>query len=71
MQLALAYAFRTLGLHRVSYVIPEANQAALAAYLRAGFCEEGHLRQAVYRDGRYHDLIALGILRDEWEEHRD
>jgi RimJ/RimL family protein N-acetyltransferase len=71
MQVALTYAFRTLGLHRVSYLIPEANQAALAAYLRAGFREEGHLRQAAYRDGRYHDLIGLGILRDEWEAHSD
>lgn len=67
MHLSLSYAFRTLGLHRVSYLIPDVNQAALAAYLRAGFHEEGQLRQASYRDGRYHDLMVLGILRDEWE----
>ncbi len=68
MRLALNYAFRILGLHRVSYYIPVANEAALKAYQKIGFQEEGRLREAVYRDGKYYDLIALGFLSSDWED---
>jgi len=68
MRLALNYAFNLLGLNRVSYHIPVPNEAALHAYRKIGFQEEGRLREAVYRDGEYHDLIVLGILAADWKD---
>ncbi len=68
MRLALNYAFKLLGLNRVYYLAAEPNQAAVQAYLSAGFREEGRMRQALYRDGMYHDVVVLGILRDEWQD---
>jgi RimJ/RimL family protein N-acetyltransferase len=68
MRLALGYAFRVLGLHRVSYLAPQPNPAAVACYKAAGFREEGQMRQAVYRDGVYHDVVVLGILRSDWTD---
>jgi RimJ/RimL family protein N-acetyltransferase len=68
MRLALNYAFRLLGLHRVAYHIPAPNDAALHAYKKIGFVEEGRLREAVYRDGKYHDQIVLGMLSSDWTE---
>lgn len=68
MRLALNYSFRVLGLHRVSYLAAAPNPAALAAYQAVGFVEEGRMRQAIYRDGEYHDVVALGVLRDEWKD---
>ncbi len=43
------------------------NGRAIGAYRRAGFVEEGRLRQACFRNGRYHDELCLGILRGDWE----
>lgn len=68
MRLALSYAFKLLGLNRITYQIPEPNTAALKAYGKSGFQEEGRLRQAAFRDGKYHDLIVLGILANEWKD---
>jgi RimJ/RimL family protein N-acetyltransferase len=68
MSLALNYAFRVLGLNRVSQQIIEPNAPAMSCYRKAGFAEEGRVRQAEYRDGHYHDVIVLGILRDEWTD---
>ncbi|MCB0217558.1 MAG: GNAT family N-acetyltransferase [Caldilineae bacterium] len=68
MRLALNYAFKLLGLNRISYHIPVPNQAALQAYTKIGFKEEGRLRKAIFRDGQYHDLIVLGILAEDWED---
>ena len=39
----------------------------LVAYRKAGFVEEGRLRQAMYREGVYHDILVMGLLRDEFE----
>ena len=42
----------------------------LYALKRNGFTQEGVLRQAAYRDGKYWDIIIFGILKDEIEEQR-
>jgi ribosomal protein S18 acetylase RimI-like enzyme len=42
------------------------NERAIRAYEKAGFRVEGRLREAVRRDGRFWDEIAMGILRGEW-----
>lgn len=35
-----------------------------------GFTQEGRIRNALYWDGRYRDLVLYGLLREEWhDEH--
>jgi RimJ/RimL family protein N-acetyltransferase len=36
-------------------------------YEAVGFRHEGRMRQAEYRHGRYHDLLWMSVLRQEWE----
>jgi len=66
LRLALRYAFDELNLERVGLDVIANNAAAIRAYERAGFRQEGALRSAVLRDGQRHDRIVMGILRDEW-----
>ena len=66
LRLALRYAFDELNLERVGLDVIANNPAAIRAYQRAGFRQEGVLRSAVLRDGQRHDRIVMGILRDEW-----
>jgi RimJ/RimL family protein N-acetyltransferase len=68
MSLALNYAFKVLGLHRVTYLAAAPNVAALATYKKVGFREEGRMRLALYRDGQYYDRVMLGLLREEWSD---
>ena len=35
-------------------------------YEKAGFRHEGCWRQAEFRHGRYHDLLWMSVLREEW-----
>lgn len=58
-------AFSELNLNRLSLTVSEVNKAALKAYLKAGFVEEGRLRQACFRDGYYHDKVVMSILRSD------
>jgi [ribosomal protein S5]-alanine N-acetyltransferase len=66
-RLILRHAFATLNLHRVWLQVYEYNERGLRCYDRIGFRREGVLRQDHYSEGRYWDVIAMGLLRPEWD----
>ncbi len=65
-ELMLEHAFERLGLHRVGLSVFSYNERAIRAYEKAGFRIEGRLRDAIVRDGLYHDEIQMGALATEW-----
>ncbi len=67
----LRYAFGELGLNRVELETYSFNPRAIRCYEKVGFRREGVRRQALYRNGKFHDVILMGILRDEFEEVND
>jgi diamine N-acetyltransferase len=71
LQLILRHAFDTLNLNRVHLRVFANNARARRSYEKAGFVLEGTLRQAVYRRGRYIDMLIMGVLRSEWERGRE
>jgi RimJ/RimL family protein N-acetyltransferase len=62
------YLFDQCGLHRLALVTLETNAPAIALYRKLGFVEEGRERQSLFRDGRFQDLIAMGLLANEWRQ---
>jgi RimJ/RimL family protein N-acetyltransferase len=60
--LALDYAWNSLNLHRVSLTVFAGNSRAIAAYARAGFREEGLMRQAAFSAGQWHDVVMMAAL---------
>jgi RimJ/RimL family protein N-acetyltransferase len=67
MRLMLRFAFGRLNLNRVSLRVFDYNQRAIKSYEKCGFLREGVLRQDRYYDGKYHDTIVMGVLREEFE----
>lgn len=63
--LLVDYAFRYQNLRRVYLEVHSLNERAIKAYIGAGFIEEGRLREHVWSDGQYDDLVLMGILRDK------
>ncbi|KAI9442288.1 acyl-CoA N-acyltransferase [Lactarius indigo] len=66
MRWAVGYGFKELGLHRVQLTVNETNESALEAYKHVGFVEEGRLRKALWKGGKFVDIILMSILDDEW-----
>lgn len=64
--LALDWAFRSLGLHRVEADIDPRNEASRRLLLALGFRSEGLLRQRFLVDGQATDSEVFGLLRAEW-----
>ena len=66
----LDWAFRIQNFRRIGLETMATNERAIRSYRACGFVEEGRLRQAEYSDGNYVDVLAMGILRSEWETLR-
>lgn len=60
------YAFEILNLHKVCATVFEGNDRSMKCALAAGYQVEGRQKEQVYKNGRYCDLIWLGITRDQW-----
>ncbi len=63
----LRFAFEQLGLNRVELEVYAFNPRAARAYEKAGFRRDGVRRAALYRDGKFHDIYLMGILREDWD----
>ena len=59
------YGFTELGLHRIELSVDGDDPASIAACRAAGFVEEGRRREAIFRAGRWHDRVQMGILARE------
>jgi len=65
-ELLLEYAFNTLGLHRIESCAMADNIRSLAYLRKSGYVEEGVQREAIFKNGRWTDLICFSILEEEW-----
>lgn len=62
----LRFGFEQMNLHRIYLYVFAENERAVHLYERLGFRHEGRWRQAEFRHGRYHDLLWMSVLREEW-----
>lgn len=62
----IKHAFSNLNLHRIELGVLNYNTRAIHLYEKIGFKKEGIKRQAVFKNGDYHDLIIMGLLKDEF-----
>ena len=67
-RLVLAYAFDTLGLHRVDLRVLSYNRRAIACYEKCGFRPEGIERECALVAGEWHDDIMMSVLEHEYRE---
>lgn len=66
LEILLNYAFQELNLHRVSLRVFSFNEKAVHVYGKLGFKEEGVSRECLFRNGGWHDIIYMGILKGEY-----
>lgn len=67
LRVMVNYAFCEMNMHRVGLVVSAFNPQAIQTYEHVGFKHEGAMRDYVYRDGQYHDLLNMSILENEWQ----
>jgi RimJ/RimL family protein N-acetyltransferase len=62
----LRFGFEQMNLHRIYLRVFAGNERAVHLYEKLGFQHEGRWRDAEFRHGRYHDLLWMSVLREEW-----
>lgn len=67
-ELIVAYGFRILNLEKIWLGVNSENQKAHKSYTDRGFKTEGTLRNELFRNGRYFDIVRMSLLRAEFEE---
>jgi RimJ/RimL family protein N-acetyltransferase len=70
LQVLVRFCFQEINLNRVKLGVFSFNKRAIRCYEKVGFRTEGVLRQEIYRNGRYHDTVLMGMLRSEWDSRR-
>lgn len=61
-ELMIEYAFQVLGLHKLMLRVLAQNQRARRSYEKAGFVQEGYLKEDVCLKNGYHDVILMACF---------
>ncbi len=64
----LAYVFETLELNKLCCEVFCSNEIVIKIHEKYGSVVEGTRRQHIFKDGQFHDIVQMGILREDWEK---
>jgi RimJ/RimL family protein N-acetyltransferase len=65
-KLMLKHAFEELNLHRVYLTVRNDNESAMKLYEKAGFKQEGIMRESVFKNNKYVTMNLMSILKNEF-----
>lgn len=68
VRMLLRFAFKDLNFNRVFLNVFATNSRAIRAYEKIGFLREGELKQHVFIDGNYLNVVVMAVLREDYEE---
>lgn len=67
-QMMIEYAFHEVGLHKLMLRVLAENERARRSYEKAGFIREAYLKDEVFLEGRYQDVIYMAVINDKGQE---
>ncbi len=67
MGLLLTILFDHQGWHRAELWTLAENERAIRSFEKCGFRREGLEKESTYSDGRYRDIVLMGLLKSEWD----
>jgi len=71
ISLLLRYFFRERRYQKATVHVYDYNEPSLRLHEKLGFVREGRLRRMLYQDGRYIDVVVLGMTAEEFAARRD
>ena len=67
----LSYVFDDLKLNKLCYEVLAFNDLVVKIHQKYGAKIEGVLRQHIYKNGEFYDVIVMGILKEEWDKIKE
>lgn len=62
----LRFLFDDRQIERVWLSVLDWNEAAVRLYEKLGFVHEGRLKESVWIEGAWHDLLMMGLMKSEY-----
>ncbi|MDM5155391.1 GNAT family protein [Bacillus sp. DX1.1] len=69
-QLTLSYAFDVLQLNRLQLEVYSHNPRGIRAYEKAGFIQEGRLREVLFINNQFSDEVIMSVLKRDYEKQK-
>ncbi len=66
LQMLLCYGFNQIRLHRIEAEVFTYNQASAKLFKKLNFKQEVILRDSLWRNGKWWDILILSILQNEY-----
>ncbi len=63
----LRYVFEELQLHKLCGEVFASNELVVKIHQKYGSKVEGTRPEQIYKNGKYYDIVEIGILRDNWK----
>ncbi|MCD6248972.1 MAG: UDP-4-amino-4,6-dideoxy-N-acetyl-beta-L-altrosamine N-acetyltransferase [candidate division Zixibacteria bacterium] len=63
----LEYVFDTLKLNKLCCEVFVSNEKVIAIHEKFGSRTEGKRREHIFKNGEFHDIVEMGILKNDWE----
>ncbi len=64
----LKYAFETLGMHKINSRAYTENLASIRYSERCGYVQEAVLKDEIFREGKWGDLVTLACFYESWKQ---
>lgn len=68
MRILFNYAFECLNLRKICLEVVSFNDKAIRLYRKFGFVEEGILKEHLYLEDAYHDIVLMRVLNSEFRK---
>lgn len=66
LNLIIQYCFEELNMHCLTANVIERNEDSRKLWQKLGFNEDGILRQRIYKNGAYHNIVSYSLLKEEY-----
>ena len=63
LNLLIEFAWNEMNLRKIKALALEENEAAIKLYKSCGFVEEGVLKEEVYKNGEFKDVLVMALLK--------
>jgi len=67
IKIILNHGFHQMNLYNIYLWVFEYNQRGIRCYEKCGFKKDGALRKSHFYQGKFHNVVLMSILRDEFE----
>lgn len=69
-KISIDLAFKILNLNTLKLEVIESNKQVINLHKKMGFLEEGRLKEFVYRDDKWQDVVIMGMTKEYYENQK-